>query len=136
MSTNEKNPALESEIERYLKTGDHGQYYRAWPEGGMLHRAQKMDAVLREALIARVQDCARNASAPLLVQEMDLTPLTRAKVLPMIHGLFPQAERAVVVGVLESSVVFLTPENIAKELEKISSQGERQLRRQAPQEAV
>ncbi len=54
----------------------------------------------------------------------------------MIHGLFPQAERAVVVGVLESSVVFLTPENIAKELEKISSQGEQQLRRQAPQEAV
>ncbi len=69
MSTNEKNPALESEIERYLKTGDHGQYYRAWPEGGMLHRAQKMDAVLREALIARVQDCARSAMAPLSVQE-------------------------------------------------------------------
>jgi len=28
----------------------------------MLHRAQKMDAALREALTARVQDRARNAS--------------------------------------------------------------------------
>jgi hypothetical protein len=120
MAVNGKNPAVESEIERYLKTGDHDQYYRAWPEGGMLYRAQKMDAALREALIARVQDCARNASAPLSVQEMDLTALTRAKVLPMIHGLFPQVERVVVVGVLESSVVFLTPENIAEVLEKVS----------------
>jgi len=38
----------------------------------------------------------------------------------MIHGLFPQAERDVVVGVLERSVVFLTPENIAEVLEKVS----------------
>jgi len=32
MDIHGENPALESEIERYLKTGDHDQYYRAWPE--------------------------------------------------------------------------------------------------------
>jgi hypothetical protein len=33
MAVNGMNPAVESEIEKYLKTGDHDQYYRAWPEG-------------------------------------------------------------------------------------------------------
>ena len=119
MDFNGENPALESEIERYLKTGDHDQYYRAWPEGGMLLRAQKVDAALRKALIERVQNCARGASAPLSVPGVDLTALTRAKVLPMINGLFPHSEHYVVVGVLERSVVFLTPENIVKVLEKV-----------------
>jgi hypothetical protein len=115
-----ENPALESEIERYLKTGHHDQYYRAWPEGGMLHRAQKMDAALREALIASVQHYARDASTLLSAPEVDLTALTRAKVVPMVHGLFPHTERDVMVGVLEKSVVFLTPENIVKVLEEVS----------------
>ncbi|MEJ2246321.1 MAG: hypothetical protein P8Y80_09645, partial [Acidobacteriota bacterium] len=37
-------------IERYLQTGDYDLYYRAWPEGGILHRAQMMEAVLLPAM--------------------------------------------------------------------------------------
>lgn len=46
MGSNEVNLALEGEIERYLKTGDYDVYYRAWPEGGMLLRAQKVSAAI------------------------------------------------------------------------------------------
>jgi len=81
MGFNEENPAFKEEIERYLKTGNHDQYYGAWLEGGMLFRAQKVDAALREALIEKVQHCAREGSAPLSSPDMDLTALTRAKVL-------------------------------------------------------
>ena len=120
MSNEEYGPALKQEIERYLQTGDYDVYFRAWPEGGMLHRAQMTDAVLRKALITRVQHCAREASKPLTIPEMDFTALTRSKVVPMVHGLFPQAEREVVVGVLEKSVVFLTPDSVVWILEKVS----------------
>jgi hypothetical protein len=106
MSHEEYSPSLKQEIERYLQTGDHDLYYRAWPEGGMLHRAQMMDSVLRKALIARVQHCARESSKPLTIPETDFTALTRTKVVPMVQGLFPQAECEVVVDVLKRSVVF------------------------------
>ena len=84
--------------DQLLKTGDHDQYYRAWPEGGMLHRAQKMDAALREALIARVQHCARDASAPLsapvcgelierrIVPKKDLSRTVDFALIARLHG--------------------------------------------------
>jgi hypothetical protein len=120
MSNSEYSPALKQEIERYLQTGDYDLYYRAWPEGGILHRAQMMAAVLRKELIARTQHCAREASKTLTIPQMDLTALTRTKVVPMVHGLFPQAEHEVVVGILEKSVVFLTPDSVAGILDKVS----------------
>ena len=119
MNNGEYSPALKKEIERYLQTGDYDLYYRAWPEGGILHRAQMMEAVLRKELIARTRHCAREASKPLTIPEVDFTALTRTKVVPMVHGLFPQAEHEVVVGVLEKSVVFLTPDSIAGVLDEI-----------------
>jgi hypothetical protein len=67
MSNEEYSPAFKQEIERYLQSGDHDLYYRAWPEAGMLHRAQMTDAVLRKALIAKVQHCAQDAAMPLSI---------------------------------------------------------------------
>jgi hypothetical protein len=79
MSNEEYSPALKLEIERYLQTGGHDLYYRAWPEGGILHRAQMMDAVLRKALIAGVQYCAREASKPLTIPvQFRSTPIIAA----------------------------------------------------------
>lgn len=43
---------------------------------------------------------------------LDSVALTRAKVEPMVVGLFPRAERDVVLAMLEKSVVFLTSENV------------------------
>jgi hypothetical protein len=37
----------------------------------------------------------------------------------MITGLFPRPEREVVVGILEKSVVFLTPDSVTEILEKV-----------------
>jgi hypothetical protein len=109
---NFENPALEREIAHYLKTGHHDPYYSVWPEGGMLVCAQKMDAVLRKALIEAVQNMAQNIPQSVLVGSPDLAALTRAKILPMVNGLFPESERPLVTSVLEKSVVSLTPENI------------------------
>jgi hypothetical protein len=114
MDSNETNPALECEIERYLKTGDHDQYYRAWPAGGMLLRARKVSAALREALIEAVRIRARDGSETRVAQNTDLDGLARAKVRPMVNGLFPGRERVVVMSVLEKSVVFLRVDNIAQ----------------------
>ncbi len=114
MDSNETNPALECEIERYLKTGDHDQYYRAWPAGGMLLRARKVSAALREALIEVVLNRARDGGEAGVAQNMDPDRLTRAKVRPMVNGLFPGRERAVVMSVLEKSVVFLRTDNITQ----------------------
>jgi hypothetical protein len=44
--------------------------------------------------------------------DLDLVALTRAKVAPMVQGLFPRVEQAAVLALLERSVVFLTPANI------------------------
>ena len=45
-------------------------------------------------------------------------PSTRAKFAPMVQGLFPQKEQAVILNMLERSVVFLTPATINAVLEK------------------
>jgi hypothetical protein len=113
MDSNEMNPALECEIERYLKKGDHDQYYRAWPAGSMLLRARKVSAALRESLIEAVRIRARARSETGVAQNPDLG-LTRAKVRPMVNGLFPGRERAVVMSVLEKSVVFLRADSITQ----------------------
>jgi DNA-binding XRE family transcriptional regulator len=42
----------------------------------------------------------------------DTVAPTRRKVEPMIRGLFPKAEQKTVLGVIEKSIVFLTPENM------------------------
>ena len=46
--------------------------------------------------------------------ESDTVTLTRAKVEPMVRGLFPRAEQDVVLATLEQSVVFLTSENLER----------------------
>jgi hypothetical protein len=44
--------------------------------------------------------------------ETDTVALTRAKVEPMVRGLFPRAEQEAVLAMLEKSVVFITSANI------------------------
>src|SRR5450759_5321124 len=59
--------------------------------------------------------CGGAAAAPpqVSVPELDLVAFTRARVEPMVRGLFPRDEQEAVLGVLERSVVLLTPANIA-----------------------
>jgi len=54
------------------------------------------------------------------VPETDTVALTRAKVEPMVRGLFPRAEQEAVLATLEQSVVFITSANIEGLLHRCS----------------
>jgi hypothetical protein len=101
------------EIERYLRTGEHDQYYSAWPGNSFLDRANHGDAALRRALVAEVLRRTQHAAGPEVCADLDVVALTRTKVAPMVLGLFPRHEQQTVLELLERSVVFLTPSNIA-----------------------
>lgn len=107
------------EIERYLRTGDTDPYCAAWPSQSFYERVQLAGADLENALVAEVSRRANGwQPPPALVAIEDLHAFTRAKVEPMVRGLFPRAEQDAVMALSEKSVVFLTPGNIEEALRK------------------
>ncbi|HXJ42291.1 MAG TPA: hypothetical protein VNH18_23630 [Bryobacteraceae bacterium] len=103
-------PNVADEVERYLLTGSSDPVYDAWP-GNIMERATRGHDELRAALISAVR--LREVKTPHAIPAgLDAVALTRAKVEPMVDGLFPGAERNVVLAMLEKSVIFLTSENI------------------------
>ena len=103
-------PSTTDEVERYLLTGSSDPLYAVWP-GNILERATRAHDDLRGALINEIRrrEARRKLAMP---ARLDAVALTRAKVEPMVRGLFPPAERLVVLAMLEKAVIFLTPENI------------------------
>ena len=103
-------PTVNDEVERYLLTGVSDPLYAAWP-GTFMERANRARHDLRSALVraVRLPETKLKRELP---PELDTVALTRAKVEPMVRGLFPRAERNVVLAALERSVVFLTERNI------------------------
>jgi hypothetical protein len=99
----------QSEIDRYLCTGQHDALYSAWPGRDLVVRARQGDADLRRALIDRVRSRTRRATAHKALEGLDVVSLTRAKVEPMVRGLFPRAEQQAVFDMLAPSVIFLVP---------------------------
>ena len=102
----------ESAVQHYLATGEHDVCFRGWPGSNLLDAARAGDALLRTALIAQVRSRSAPAGITTALQAVDFATLTRSKVAPMVRGLFPLHERALVLAMLERSVVFLTPNNI------------------------
>jgi len=103
-------PTIRQEIKRYLRTGHSDIMHRAWP-GTFAEKEHNAHRDLRARLEAEVYKIAGNR--PLKVKlTVDPVALTRRKVEPMIRGFFPKAEQRTVLGVIEKSVVFLTPENM------------------------
>ena len=101
---------INDEIDRYLRTGATDPIYAAWP-GSFMERANRAHDDLRGALISAVRRRAEGLThAP--VPEADTVALTRAKVEPMVRGLFPRAEQDAVLATIERSVVFVTRANI------------------------
>ena len=100
------------DIERYLRHGRHDDSFRAWPGDDFLFRAKCGDAALREALIARVRERTRHATVPEALAGIDVVAFARAKLAPMVRGLFPRDEQETVLDVLGRSVVFVTPDTI------------------------
>jgi len=103
-------------LARFLATGDHDPFrYGASQEG--LSRAHDE---LIDGLIAEVKRRARGRRSPRVPKGFDPVSFSRAKLEPMVRGLFPRAEQDVVLAMLETSVVFVTRRNIERLLREES----------------
>ena len=99
-------------IKHYVKTGDYDPNDLNWPGQNIMEALTHANNAMREGLIAAVLKRAPSETQAPTPPINNLVALTRAKVQPMVYGLFPQAEHAIVLKTLEASVIFLTPENI------------------------
>ncbi len=102
---------IADEVERYLRTGETDPHHAAWPGNGFMARANRAHDDLRGALVREVRRIAKGLAHEPLPQG-DTVALTRAKVEPMVRGLFPRVEQDQVLATLQKSVVFLTSVNI------------------------
>jgi hypothetical protein len=98
-------------IERYLRSGEYEHDHPEWPGQNIFERAKNGHADLLRALADEVKRRSQGRSHP-SVPDLDLTSWTRRKLKPMVDGFFPHAERAAVLRLFDTSVVFLTRDNI------------------------
>jgi hypothetical protein len=77
-------PSPQSEIERYLRSGEHNPLFGAWPGGNVLECARRGDADLRQALVAEVKARTAAVSVPKTLIDLDCEAFARAKVAPMV----------------------------------------------------
>jgi hypothetical protein len=103
--------AIAEAIESYLRTGSYDPIGAPWP-GNIIERSRRAHDALIQALVTEVTRRAKTRPAPELAQGFDGVAFTRAKVEPMVCGLFPRVERQAVLALLERAVVFLTPANL------------------------
>lgn len=113
--------AVSEEIECYLRTGESDPYRAAW-SGSFLEREERAHDDLRKALVCEVRRLAAGLKHEPL-PESDTVSLTRAKVEPMVRGLFPKVEQDLVLAMLERSVIFVTGANIESLLLECSFDG-------------
>jgi len=105
-------PSPEEAIERYLGSGEYDAMHVAWPGDNFMECGRIGTAALREALIATVRQRSAHAVAPSALGALDIAVFGRARLAPMVRGLFPPNEQETVLDVLAGSIVFLTPVNI------------------------
>ena len=113
-------PGIKTEIDRYLRTGRADVHHPAWPSPSFFERALQAHDDLRGALIAEVRRRTEGINLPDLPTPEETVALTRRKTEPMVRGLFPRAEQDTVLALMERSVVFLGPANIAAVLREES----------------
>ncbi len=106
-----RTPTVADEIARYIETGDTDPYHEAWTGRSFLERACRAHDDLRAGLVAEVKRRAAGRTH-VAIPHPDSVALTRAKVEPMVRGLFPRSEQELVLATLERSVIFVTSDNI------------------------
>jgi hypothetical protein len=99
-----------SAVAHYLATGESD----CLRYGTALEDMKRADAELVDALVAEVKRRARGRRSPRMPKGFDSVTFTRAKVEPMVRGLFPRAEQDTVLSMLERSTVFVTRRNIER----------------------
>lgn len=92
--------------------------FLGWPGSNLFARAEHAHAALAEALVTEVRKRAPHAVVPEALVGLDLAAFARAKLAPMVRGLFPRGEQQTVLDILARSVVFLTPDNIEQILRR------------------
>lgn len=113
------NRQQQKEIDRYLLSGNHDDIlFKIWPGDSVIGRAINGDAALRSALISEVLNRAGQAAVSECQEYSDQDINVRAKFTPMVQGLFPQNEQTIILDMLESSVIFLTPATINTVIKK------------------
>jgi len=111
MNNKQANPRsgrLEREVAHYLATGESDPLGFAFPGKNTIECLTGYDCHLRKTLLDEVRRRERGRRQNQLPPDFHPTAWIRRKVQPMITGLFPAAERPVVLGVAEHSIVFLT----------------------------
>jgi hypothetical protein len=101
---------IADEIERYVRTGDADIDAWAWP-GDFMERGRRQHADLRGALVEEVRRLAKGRSHEPVPADVGVE-FTRAKVEPMVRGLFARAEQDTVLATFERSVVYVTSDTI------------------------
>lgn len=114
---------MQDQVEHFLRTGQHDLMFPGWPGKDILDCMQRGNAALRKALVAEVRQRMQGRTAPSVPEDIALIDFTRARIDPMVRGLFHAREQETVLGLLERSVVFLTPCNIERVLTEISGPG-------------
>ena len=116
-SDRQRTSAQTAEVQHYLRTGETpDDFHPNWPGENIFERAEAAERAMKEALVAEVRARTRRARMPRGAVDLDIDALARSKVAPMVFGLFPRQEQAVVLDLLARSVVFLTPGRIAEVL--------------------
>ena len=103
-------PTIADEIERYLRTGDSDDMATSWP-GDLMDRGRQQHVDLRRGLVAEVRRLAKGLTHEAVPADVG-AEFTRAKVEPMVRGLFSKIDQDVVLATLEQSVMYVTSETI------------------------
>jgi hypothetical protein len=104
---------LRGEVERYLRSGEHDNHlFLGWPGGHLVVRAEHGSAALLRALAAEVRKRTPHAAMPNALAGLGVEAFARAKLAPMVRGMFPRSEQEAVLALLTRSIIFLTPENV------------------------
>lgn len=112
------NAQQQTEVDRFLSSGDHDILFQMWPGNTVVGRAINGDTALRSALISEISMRAGQVAIP-ACQEYPCQDINaRAKFAPLVRGLFPKTEQPIILDMLEHSVIFLTPATINTVIKK------------------
>lgn len=105
-------PEEAEDVALFLETGEADPIFARWQGRSVLARCIRGGEAIEDALVDELLRRTGPIRAEHQLPDVDVVGLTRTKVKPMVDGIFPADERETVLGVLERSVVFLTPANI------------------------
>ena len=108
----------QDEIARYLQTGESDMLHLSWPGDSIIARGCNGNQAIRNALIAEVIKRTPHLEIPKQLVNLNVVAFAEEKIAPMVRGLFPADERAVLMEMFSRSIVFLTPDNIASVIMK------------------